>query len=171
MENFMTLFIYFGKSAFIINRAQSCAIWPIIRPHMGPDDNMANQGVDCNLFYKVTNDQNYIYIFFYYTSRKRKQTTRPPIDRGLHLCNNYLITRRRYLISIHSFQMAFQIVELLFGYRGMFVRRIVDQHIPQHVPNQRHNSGRVKHQWPIVVGYLEQISGWTLCDDRTDHIA
>lgn len=53
IENFMTLFMYFGKSAFIMNKAQSCAIWPIINPHMGPEDNMAIHGADFNLLWKL----------------------------------------------------------------------------------------------------------------------
>lgn len=58
--------MYFGRSELIMNRAQSCAIWPIIRPHMGPDDNMVNHGVDFNLFCgrKRVNVLLYSYRFY-----------------------------------------------------------------------------------------------------------
>lgn len=80
------------------------------------------------------------------------------------------VYRGVYLVFVHSFQMAFQVHVFVFGYGRMFVGRAVYEEIPKRVPNQRHRAANVEHQRPIVVGVLEQVSGRTLGDNRTDHV-
>lgn len=79
--------------------------------------------------------------------------------------------KRVYLISVHSFQVTFQVRKLVIGNRRMLVRRTVDEEVPERVPNQRHGTGYVKHQRPVVVGDLEQVPGRTLGDNRSDHVS
>lgn len=80
-------------------------------------------------------------------------------------------TRFTDLVFVHSFQVVLQEMEFVFGYRRMFARRVVHQQIPEHVPYQRQDAADVEHQWPIVVGDLQQVTGRTLSDDRPDHVS
>lgn len=75
------------------------------------------------------------------------------------------------LVLVHSFQMVFQVVELVLGDRGMFGGRAVHREMPQHVPDDRDGTASVEHQRPVVVGDFEQVPGRALGDDRADHVA
>jgi len=65
----------------------------------------------------------------------------------------------------------FQIVKLVFADRRVFVWRTVDQKVPEEVPYYRNKATDVKHQCPIIISDLEQITGRTLRDNRTDHVS
>lgn len=100
--------------------------------------------------------------------RKKLSPSPPPIA-GDPFCKN--LGHAADLVLVHSFQMVFQVVELVLGDCGMFAGRAVHREMPQRVPDERDGAASVEHQRPVVVGDFEQVPGRALGDDRADHVA